>query len=286
MATDSAQRLQEIVDNLPDQVEGWRKAESEIYTRDNLHQYINGGAELYISFRFEALLSLPYVRDDGTEVRLDIFDMGSAANAYGIFCHSREAVDNFVGPEVDSEYAAGLLHFWKGRYYASALGYPETASSRALIRELAQGIVEQIGDASGPPAVVALLPEADLVPYSIRYFRHYAWLNDYHNFGDGNPLHLYGDAEAALARYNVGTEDLIPAVLLVVSYPNAGAAETAHEDFISAITPTAEDGLQAMAQGDWLGSRQFGNLVIVVAAPNRDAAGNLMRACAERRPLE
>ena len=114
MASDSETRLRAMIDALPATLEGWQRAEEcEVYTPDDLHRYINGGAELYISYRFETLIAQPYVRDDD-EIRLDVFDMGSSAGAFGVFSHSREAVDDFVAPDVESEYAGGLLTFWKG----------------------------------------------------------------------------------------------------------------------------------------------------------------------------
>jgi hypothetical protein len=107
MASDTAMRLREMVGSLPERLDVWRRADCEIYGPENLYRYINGGAELYISFRFTALVSQPYLRENGVEIRLDLFDMGSAASAYGIFRRSSEAVDHFVAPEVESEYAGG-----------------------------------------------------------------------------------------------------------------------------------------------------------------------------------
>ena len=89
MADDSETHLRSLIGALPESAEGWRKGATEVYGPTDLFSYINGGAELYISFQFRALISQPYVRDDGAEVRLDIFDMGSAASAFGVFSHSR-----------------------------------------------------------------------------------------------------------------------------------------------------------------------------------------------------
>jgi hypothetical protein len=276
-------RLREMVGSLPERLDVWRRADCEIYGPENLYRYINGGAELYISFRFTALVSQPYLRENGVEIRLDLFDMGSAASAYGIFRRSSEAVDHFVAPEVESEYAGGLLQFWKGPYYASILAYPETESGKALLRELARGIADQIDDASGPPAIVALLPEADLVPRSVRYFLHHVWLNDYHHFGDENPLLLGNGAEAAMARYRSDGAKGNLAVLVAVRYPGEAAAANALANFARVVLPAAADDLQASGDGKWLGCRRAGDLVIVVAdALDRETATNLLRTCAER----
>ena len=132
--------------------------------------------------------------------------------------------------------------------------------------------------------IEAALPEADLVPHSVRYFLHHAWLNDYHHFGDENLLLLGSGAEAAMARYRPDGAAGKPAVLVAVRYPDEAAAADALANFASAVLPAAADGLQASGDGKWLGCRRTGDLVIVVAdALDRETAANLLRACAERR---
>lgn len=280
MAGDGETRLGELVDALPDRVAGWRRVDPEFYGPDDLYRYINGGAELFIAYRFASLVSQPYLAADGEEIRLDVFDMGSPASAFGIFTHSRESVDRFVAPDVESEYAGGLLHFWKNRYYVSTLGYPETEARTALIRELAQRLVERIDGSCDAPGVVALLPATDLVPGSVRYFRHPAWINDYHHFADENLLNLGADTEVAMARVRPASEGARPAVLVAVRYATPAAATAAVERFTQALLPGAADGVVQEPDGGWLGCRRAGDLVVVVAdAPDRATAAGLLKAC-------
>ena len=284
MASDSEARLRDMVEHLPASLEGWQKAGAcEVYTPENLHEYINGGAELYVSYRFETLVSQPYVSGDN-EIRLDLFDMGSIAGAFGVFSHSREAIDDFVSPDLESEYASGLLTFWKGCFYCSILAYPETEAKRNLVRALARGIAEQIDEESRKPAIVSLLPESDMVPYSYRFFWHPAWINDYHFFTNENLLRLGGKAEVVMAKYRPAASDAKPAVLVAVQYPDADSAAAAHEEFTAALLPAAEGGLVQQEDGNWIGCVLAGNLVIVVAdAADRKTAANLIEACAQRR---
>jgi len=283
MASNNENYLLEMVDSLPEEVAGWRKAEPEVYPPESLYRYINGGAELYIAYQYTTLVSQPYLDADGNEMRFDIFDMGSPASAFGVFCHSREAIDDFVAPDVESEYASGLLHFWKGPYYASVLGYPETAAKKAAIQEVARQIAAQIDSESRRPAVVALLPEADLVPYSIRYFRHHAWINDYHHFSDENLLNIGGDTEVAMAKVASATAEARPAVLLVVQYQTPTAAEAAEQEFMRALLAKGSDGLQQQEDGTWLGCHRTDELLVVVAdAPDQKTARQLLVGCTER----
>jgi hypothetical protein len=286
MADEGEARLRELVADLPDQFHGWRRAPAEFYTPDSLYRYINGGAELYIAYQIVAAVSQPYLDEDGDEVRLDVFDMGSAPSAFGVFCHSRESVDRFVAPDVESEYASGLLHFWKGRFYASALAYPETETRQALLRELSRRVASRI-EAADRPDLVALLPEDDLVPHSVRYFRHSAWVNDYYRFSGDNLLNIDAGVEVAMARVRAAAAEDAPAVLLIARYPGTAEAEAARRRFADALLADGEDGLGQDAQGGWLGCRREADLVIVVAAASdRQSADHLLRACARRHAQE
>ena len=52
MGNDSTSRLEFLVNGLPETIEEWGKSpDVTVYDADNLYTYINGGAELYISYQ-------------------------------------------------------------------------------------------------------------------------------------------------------------------------------------------------------------------------------------------
>ena len=68
--------------------------------RGSLFEYINGGAELYLSYGFERLISAFYQLGDDEEksIVLDIYDMGTPLQAYGVFgANRREEADRAPG---------------------------------------------------------------------------------------------------------------------------------------------------------------------------------------------
>ena len=277
MGNDSAANLRALVQELPETIEEWHKSpEFSIYTGDDLYTYINGGAELYISYHFSALISQPYVNKDNDEIKIDIFDMGSSENAYGIFSHSRETIDDFVGPKIESEYGGGLLTFWKGQYYVSILAYPETESRKLSVQQLARKIAAQIQSASVKPQIVALLPRDDIQPYSIKYFKHFTWINMYHFFANENLLNIDHRTEAVMAKYSVDGPKA--AVLLVLQYPDVGAAAAAHRAFRDTFLTDPNQEFSSDADQLWSGCQRDDNLLVIVAdAPSLEAAQNLVR---------
>lgn len=277
MGNETASSLETLVNGLPGTIEEWEKSpDVSLYDADNLYTYINGGAELYISYKFINLISQPYVNVEDDEIKIDIFDMGSPQNAYGIFSHSREAIDDFVSSNIESEYAGGLLTFWKGRYYVSILAYPETESRKLVVQQLARKIAAHIQEEDVKPRIVGLLPADKLQPYSVRYFRHYTWMNMYHFFANKNLLNIDDETEAVIAKYIVDAGK--PAVLILLDYPNEAAAADAQDSFKHNFMPGVEEQYTHDAEQLWTGCvRNKDLLVIVVDAPSLETAQRLVK---------
>lgn len=272
-------------DTLPDELLGWRSLpdRSRVYDRETLYDYIDGGAELYLTYDFQRVVHRTYARDGeqgDSEILVDVFDMGSSQNAFGVFSHSRETVEREFGQ--GSQYTAGLMLFWKGRYYVSILASPETEASKRAVYELAERIDGAIEREGPPPAIVGMLPKEGLVEESIRYFRHYIWLNSHYYVSDDNLLRIDETTEAVLATYGSGTGRR---VLLLVDYPNATAATAAYESFTAGYLPELADrSAVRIEDGTWTGCRAGGDvLAVVFNAPTEADAKHLIDAVVESR---
>jgi hypothetical protein len=210
-------------DIFPVAVRGWSiAAPAAHYTPENLHEYIDGASELYISYGFVELVSCRYEKPGQPEMVVDFFDMGRPERAFGIFAHSQEKPEKTFGQ--DSEYLDGSLRFWKGRFYVSLLSSPETPDSRDAVMELGRQLAERLPFASERPRILSLLPPAGLLHASIRYFFHHAWQNTYVFIAGENILGIGPGCEAVLAKYAQGRER---PVVLLVAYPDRDAARRA-----------------------------------------------------------
>lgn len=251
--------LKEFSKLLPAEVNGWKKSQQPtFYTPENLYEYINGGAELYISYQFKNLLALTYKKEDLPDIAVDIFDMGRSADAYGVFAQGFESLDQSVEPGVESEYAAGLLTFWKGRYYVSILAYPENESKKKTVLVLGKHIAGLIPQRGEKPALLKRLPIENLIPGSIRYFRHYVWLNSLYYISDKNILNIDEHTDVVMAKYKEKT------IALLAAYPDETKAEAAYRSFLKHYLPDAPKGLKQVEDNRWTGCKFSGNLVAVV----------------------
>jgi hypothetical protein len=262
-----AQLLETLYSTLPAEASGWKKAGPPVtYDKTNLFDYIDGGAELYISYNFQKLLAVRYEAAGKDEIVVDMFDMGNSYNAFGLFSHGREREDGLMGQ--GSEYNSGLLTFWKDRFYISVLAYPETAAKKALVLGLGRTLAEAIPDEGPLPPVIGLLPRPDLVPESVRYFHHYVWLNSHFFIANQNILLIDDETQAVLAKYRTSDK---PLHLLIALYPDAARAGKAVASFLRNYLPGASDGMAKLPDGRWTGCRLEGNrLSIVFEAPSRE----------------
>lgn len=257
---------------LPETMDVWKKAvPPAIYTPETLSTYIDGGAELYLSYNFRSSLSVKYADASGREITVDIFDMDSSLDAFGVFAHSRETVETDLGQ--GSEYASGLLNFWKDRFYVSILAYPEAPTTRDVVFRLGRAIAGAIPNEGPLPAILDRLPAEGLIPETVRYFHHYIWVNSFYFVSNDNVLNIEKDTPVTLAKYR---RDGTTYFLLLVQYPDADRAKTAGDRFRRDVLAGAADGMRALGDGRWAGVQVRSDLISVVlgapdAATVRDA---------------
>lgn len=269
---------------IPDPLPGWRiEGEDGNYTSKNLYRYIDGGAELYLSYDFRAAATRIYVQPGQPDILLDVFDMGSAKNAFGVFSHARLLIDSTFGQ--GSQYTSGLFQFWKDRYYISILASPETEESREAVMTLAQQIDMRIQKKGNLPRVLHLLPDSELIRESIRYFHHPAWLNTYFFIAEDNILNIEDKTDAVFAKYQTGDSHT---TLLVATYPSVRKQAAASRKFRTNYLPELDKELTVRVEdGTWTGCLASGKtLAVVFNAPLQETAEGLLYEVSHRSKQE
>ena len=222
-------------------VAGWeRSGEVAVYVPDNLFDYMDGQAELFFVYNFEKLATQEYKRGDEGPIIVEVHQVSSPADAYGLFSFyaTGEPIDLGAGGAVEP---GQLVSFWQGRFYSRVFAYGEVEqqSLLALARQVAAGMPEE----GALPELVTRLPQENLVPGSARFFHQKLSLDNLIWLGDENILNLSEQTNAVLAVYTYGD---VKAQLLVVEYPDAATAEAAH----AALEGSGLESLSAAGQGN------------------------------------
>lgn len=244
---------------LPDSIDGWTKtAQDKFFDNQNLFEYIDGAAELYISFGFSKVFNRIYTRGAGKEIILDIFYMNSCYDAYGVFSYSVGKVEHDFG--MQSQQTGGSLVFWKDKYYISIMSNPETEETKKIILKLGKIIDESIPAKGEFPKILESLPEESLNRESIRYFRHYVWLNSHIFISGENILNIKENTECVQAKFGKDGK----AILLIVKYANKAEAAKAKEKFINNYNSTLKKKNPAKMNSKWSGIELLGDTLIIV----------------------
>jgi hypothetical protein len=272
----------ELAALLPSDLLGWTpEGQDEVYDPDSLFDYIDGGAELYRSFNVRKVLARRYVKAGAPEIIVDVFDMGSSADAFGVYHHElREGGEAGVG--LESEYQGGSLQFWKGRFLVSITAMEESDESKRAALELGRAIAAALSEPGEPPALLSLLPEKGRLASTVRYFHNQHCLNTYYFLADQNILNLSSKTEGVLARYptgDPGQQDAKSYVVLVVRYPSQAEAKAAHDKFLGVYLPDADSGGAARTENlRWVLARLKGDLFMgVFDAPSRETAERVIQ---------
>src|SRR4030042_4777987 len=109
-------RRAEIKRLLPLKVEDYKTdGKDEFYDRQTSFRYMDGAAEFYRSYDFKLLMVRRYLKAGYPPLLVELFDMGSSEDAFGIFSYQTEEEEVEIGQ--GSDYGGGVLGFWKGEYF-------------------------------------------------------------------------------------------------------------------------------------------------------------------------
>lgn len=260
---------------LPDHAGEWAASEPiRYYDSDGIFDYIDGAGEVYRAYGLKGCVTRRYEHATLPSVVVDVFEMGSSRDAYGVFTHDRVGEPVEVGG--GGLYNAGWFRFWKGAYYVSITPDEEVERTREALVALATAIAALIESPGEKPAILDLLPSAGLDARSISYFHDHLVLNARYYVADDDILKLSGRSEAAIAEYSIEGDR---ALLLIVIYDSEADAKAAIDSFRQAYMPEAgEKGAVLRTEdGRWVATAQFGQEVAVVFdAASADIAMRLL----------
>jgi len=191
---------------------GWKwDGKPKHYSPETLYQYIDGEADLYLSYGFQALSTLLYYwhSPEDTFVVVDIYDMGTPLNAFGIYSNFRHPEYNFQNIGVEAFVSEYGLKFAKSQYFVDIkLGnFSERCQRAGLV--IATEIARRIKSPEHLPKELELLPLDQQKPKTLRYVKN-EMLN--HGFLPGGVEARYFTSEGEALAFVVIFDSLQQAV--------------------------------------------------------------------------
>ena len=223
--------------SLPSEVEGWKwDGKGMKYNSRTLFDYIDGAAELYLTYGFQNLTVHRFEKSNQPPITVELYEMASSEDAYGVF--SFEKQDEAIGIGQGSEFGGGLLRFWKGKYFVSIYADGEGVEVESEILKMGRATANSIPATGQEPKLVGFIPGKDLglVDKSVRYLKSHVLLNQRFFIAHQNILNLNRKTEAVLAQY---LQDKQKTQLLLIRYSNLKETGDAYQSFMKAYLPDA-----------------------------------------------
>jgi hypothetical protein len=270
--TEKAGNVMKLAKLIPDQFDD-RKIVDEVqsYNRETIFDYIDGAGEVYLMYGFKEVAVKRLLGPDSAEITIEIFDMGTSGDAFGVFSHSREGNDIGIGG--GSESRDGFLCFWKDRYFVCVYTSKQSEEFNEAVIVIGKEIENKITGDVNAPDLLNILPEDGLIKSSEIYFHKQTSLNYHYFLAEENILNLGDNTDAVLATYRPGR-----ITLLCIKYPDAGLATESLESFISKYIPEAYDsGVAETEKGRWVKALKTGRyLIAAFDAPDETTAVSLV----------
>jgi hypothetical protein len=197
-------------------IEGWaRDGEVMVYSPDNLFEYINGAADVYLSYDFQELETASYDKGDRQSVTIEVYRFSSIRNAFGIYS-AEQPTDTELNQLTDQGYhGKGIVNFWLGPYYVKITGSYLDDEDESFLPLLGAAVAGRIGGEMGLPQPIGCFPQKARIKNSEGYiaqnflgygFLRCAFVADYDVDGEEARAFLIeaddaGDAEAMLKAY-------------------------------------------------------------------------------------
>jgi len=267
---------------VPGEALGWNVQDTvEVFDRATIFDYINGAGEVFLAYDFHRVIVLRFTRAGEPDVTVELFDMGSSEDAYGVFSHARESEETGIGQGF--EFRGSLLCFWKSRYFVCVMAESDGDEARTVVYSLAREIDSRIRVSGNRPTLIDILPADQMIPASIRFFHLHSSLNYHYFLAEQNILGLDRETRAVLATYRPGSMSL-----LCIQYSTDESALKGYKGFIEHYLPDAgSNGTALTEQVKWVATgcvREY--VVIVLDASTEESAVSLRKNVIDRLSVE
>ena len=150
--------------------EGWtRSGKAEFFDKDTLFNLVDGEAEVYFPYGFKGAVSASYTKggDKTKEANVELYEMGSLLDAYGVYSTMRDTESEQVDVGAEGFGGTTQVMFYVDKYFIKARVYSEAARGELL--SFAKAVANELPADKKKPAQLALVAIPNLVARSDQY---------------------------------------------------------------------------------------------------------------------
>lgn len=147
----------------------YQDGEPHYFKPHNLFEYINGSAELYLAYDFQKLITVTFLNSLDQSLTIDIYDMGNALNAFGVYSNFRNPQDATVAVGTDAIISDYYIRLYHGQYVVDLNSSDSDDMMKKLMLRAATEIERKIDAEKTFPGLLRLLPEKGVVQRTQKY---------------------------------------------------------------------------------------------------------------------
>jgi hypothetical protein len=153
------------------EVSGWTLSEApQNYLPETLFQYIDGAAEIYLSYDFRELVVAQY-KQEGSQatLTLEIYNMGNERNSFGIYSAERFPENKFIEVGLQGYSGEGELIFVAGENYIKLVCFDCGEGAEKELRSFADRVAAKISPLGAFPLTIGAFPKDGLIANSEKF---------------------------------------------------------------------------------------------------------------------
>lgn len=164
-----AQNAEEIKKVLEPTYETWKLSDKvQIFNPENLYDFINGGADNYLSYDFQDLTVFTYERGD-KYITLEVYRHKGLPQAFGIYSSEKPSDAKFEKIGVQGYVGEGICNFYAGNYYIKISTHESASEIPALIHNIATDVAQKLVKNPESPKALLAFPSIDKISNSESY---------------------------------------------------------------------------------------------------------------------
>jgi hypothetical protein len=166
-----AERKPSVLLPAASEIQPWSARDQGRQYRDQeLFDYMDGGADIYLEFGFARVLVQEYVLGPHV-IELEIYQMRDAAAAFGMYSIKKGSGGKQLEIGREGLLSDSYLNFWKGTFLVTLVGMDSSEETLSGLKTIALAVSPKLSPDGMPPPLLSLLIPENRIESSLRYFR-------------------------------------------------------------------------------------------------------------------
>jgi hypothetical protein len=141
-------------------INGWKQSGGiQTFSPRKLYDYIDGAADLYLTYDFQELKVAEYSNEKKASVTVEIYRHGTPSHAFGIYSQERLPNANFLDIGAQGYIEQNILNFLTGPYYVKINSFNTGAEDQEILLTFAKKVSENLGEKGRLPSILSSFPQ-------------------------------------------------------------------------------------------------------------------------------